>query len=98
MPSKRDLLGDPPPGDGPDLSDLRWKRIGAALVGVVTTGVYLSTASALDANQVPPWVGAVLAVGPVGFVWYGLSTLSWWEVLKASAGIAAGSVLCVSLL
>lgn len=55
--------------------------------------VYTSIDATLGPTQFPPWTGEVLVVVPVGLVWYGLSGLTWQEVLKRVVGVAVGSTL-----
>jgi hypothetical protein len=93
VPSKRDLIGGSSPSNGIRWSDFQWNRIGAFFVGVVATGFYFSMTSMVDTSQIPPWGDEILAVIPIGLIWYGLSRSSWQEILKAVVGIAVGGML-----
>jgi hypothetical protein len=93
VPSKRDLIGGSSPSDGIRWSDFQWNRISAFFVGVVATGFYFSMTSIVDTSQIPSWGDEILAVIPIGLIWYGLSRSSWQEILKAVVGIAIGGML-----
>ncbi len=93
MPSKRDLIGDSPPNNGLRWSHFQWNRISAFFVGVVAMSLYFSMDSVVDASQIPSWGYEILAVIPIGLIWYGLSRSSWQEILKAVVGIAVGGML-----
>lgn len=93
MPSKRELIGGSPPSDGLRWSKFQWNRISAFFVGVVATSVYFLTNSVVNASQIPSWGNEILAVIPIGLVWYGLSRSSWQEILKGIVGIAVGGLL-----
>ena len=93
MPSKRDLIGGSPPSEGLRWSELQWNRISAFFVGVVATSVYFLMNSMVDASQIPSRSDEILAVIPIGLIWYGLSRSSWQEILKAVVGIAIGGML-----
>jgi len=49
--------------------------------------------SMVDASQIPSRSDEILAVIPIGLIWYGLSRSSWQEVLKGVIGIAVGGML-----
>ncbi len=93
VPSKRDLIGNSPPSNGLRWSHFQWNRISAFFVGVVAMGLYFSMNSMVDASQIPSWGYEILAVIPIGLIWYGLSRSSWQEILKAIVGIAVGGML-----
>jgi hypothetical protein len=93
VPSKRELIGGSPPSEGLRWSEFQWSRISAFFVGVVATGFYFSMNSMVDASQIPSWGDEILAVIPIGLIWYGLSRSSWQEILKAVVGIAVGGML-----
>ena len=93
MPSKRDLIGGSPPSEGLRWSEFHWNRISAFFVGVVATSVYFLMNSMVDASQIPSRSDEILAVIPIGLIWYGLSRSSWQEVLKGVIGIAVGGML-----
>ncbi len=93
MPSKRDLIGGSPPSEGLRWSEFQWNRISAFFVGVVATSVYFLMNSMVDASQIPSRSDEILAVIPIGLIWYGLSRSSWQEVLKGVIGIAVGGML-----
>lgn len=93
MPSKRELIGGSPPSEGLRWSEFQWSRISAFFVGVVATSVYFLMNSVVNSSQIPSWGHEILAVIPIGLVWYGLSRSSWQEILKGVVGIAVGSML-----
>jgi len=47
----------------------------------------------VDTGQIPSWSHKILAVIPIGLIWYGLSRFSWQEILKGVIGIAVGGIL-----
>lgn len=93
MPTKRELIGDGPPSDGLRCSEFRWKRISAFFTGVVATSIYFFMNAVVDTGQIPSWSHKILAVIPIGLIWYGLSRFSWQEILKGVIGIAVGGIL-----
>jgi hypothetical protein len=95
VPLERDLIGGSSPSNGLRWSDFQWNRIGAFFGGVVATGVYFSMNAMVDASQTASWADEILAVIPIGLIWYGLSRSSWQEILKAVVGVAVGGMLGV---
>ena len=95
MPSKRELIGDDPSGDGRRGSNIRWNRILAFCGGIVTLVGIFSFQSLVSSQHLLVWAHTGLAVVPVGLFWYSFTTWRWQTVLKATAGIAAGSFLAV---
>jgi hypothetical protein len=96
MPSRRELIGDAPASDGLDWSAVRWNRITAFVGGLVALVGLLYLHPLVDA-RLPAWASQILPAIPVGLIWYGLTSWRWQTVLKATAGIAAGGLLAVSI-
>lgn len=92
MPSKRELIGGGPPSDSLCWSEFQWSRITAFFVGAVATVVYLLMNSIVDGSRIPSWGDEILAVIPIGLIWYGFSRSNWQEILKAVVGIVVGSM------
>jgi hypothetical protein len=93
VPSKRELIGGSPPSEGLRWSEFQWSRISAFFVGVVATSLYFLMNSIVDASHIPSRSDEILAVIPIGLIWYGLSRSSWQEILKGVVGISVGSML-----
>ena len=96
MPSKRELIGDTPPSAGLHWSTIRWGRITAFIAGIFTL-VGLLYLPPIVGSQLPVWTGKILPAIPAGLMLYGLTRWPWQTVLKATAGIAAGGLLAVSI-
>lgn len=92
MPSKRELIGGGPPSDGLCWSEFQWNRITAFFVGAVATVLYFLMNSIIDGSRIPSWGDEILAVIPIGLIWYGVSRSDWQEILKAVVGIVIGGM------
>jgi len=97
MPSKRELLDNPPASEGVDWAAIQWTRISAFVAGVVATALYVSMGAVLDPLHVSRWIKVPLSVIPVGLMYYGFTTRTWQETVKMGVGIAVGSLLAVYL-
>jgi len=97
MPSKRELIGDDPSGDRRQRSNIRWNRILAFCGGIVALVGIFSFQPSVSSQHLPVWAHTGLAVVPVGLFWYSLTTWRWQTVLKATAGIAVGTLVAMCI-
>lgn len=95
VPSKRELIGGGPPSDGLRFSEFQWDRITAFVLDAVTIGVYFCLLFTLDSTQIPSWGHEAMIALLAGLLWYGLSGVSWREVIRAVGGMAVGGILTV---
>jgi hypothetical protein len=95
MPSKRELIDNPPRNNGLSWSKIQWGRISAFLLGISSPFLVFSL---LNSQWVPSWMIAVTLTIPMILLYYGFTQISWREALKAGMGMIVASLVEIHML